>query len=180
MSHPTEATHATAEDATLVRLAQGGDRHAFSELYRRYVRVVHGILLARLPFSEAEDQAQEVFITAFHQLSKLREPAAFGGWLAAIARNRATDFHRSDMPEEELTEEAGATSSGDSAEAAEALAAIRMLPDTYRETLLLRLVEGLTGPEIAVRTGLTHGSVRVNLHRGMEMLRRALGKELPL
>jgi len=39
------------------------------------------------------------------------------------------------------------------------------LPDAYRETLILRLVEGMTGPEIAARTGLTHGSVRVNLHR---------------
>jgi DNA-directed RNA polymerase specialized sigma subunit, sigma24 homolog len=49
------------------------------------------------------------------------------------------------------------------------------LPDTYRETLILRLVEGMTGPEIAARTGLTHGSVRVNLHRGMQQLRELLG-----
>ena len=49
--------------------------------------------------------------------------------------------------------------------AAAILDAIRALPDAYRETLILRLVEGMTGPEIAARTGLTHGSVRVNLHR---------------
>jgi RNA polymerase sigma-70 factor (ECF subfamily) len=49
------------------------------------------------------------------------------------------------------------------------------LPETYRETLLLRLVEGMTGPEIAARTGLTSGSVRVNLHRGMQQLREKLG-----
>ena len=48
------------------------------------------------------------------------------------------------------------------------------LPDAYRETLILRLVEGMTGPEIAARTGMTHGSVRVNLHRGMEQLRAKL------
>jgi RNA polymerase sigma-70 factor (ECF subfamily) len=41
--------------------------------------------------------------------------------------------------------------------------------------LILRLVEGMTGPEIAARTGLTHGSVRVNLHRGMQQLRAKLG-----
>jgi RNA polymerase sigma-70 factor, ECF subfamily len=52
---------------------------------------------------------------------------------------------------------------------------IRSLPETYRETLILRLVEGMTGPEIAARTGLTHGSVRVNLHRGMQQLRAKLG-----
>ena len=42
------------------------------------------------------------------------------------------------------------------------------------ETLVLRLVEGMTGPEIAERTGLTAASVRVNLHRGMKMLREQL------
>ena len=55
------------------------------------------------------------------------------------------------------------------------LAAIRSLPEAYRETLMLRLVEGMTGPEIAARTGLTAASVRVNLHRGMKKLRERLG-----
>jgi len=165
-------------DAELARLAQRGDRDAFAELYRRYARVVHGILLARLPWHEVEDQSQEVFIAAFHRLASLRDPGAFGRWLCAIARNRATEFHRTSTAIEELREETGATRDRDGAEAAEALAAIRALPESYRETMLLRLVEGLTGPEIAARTGLTHGSVRVNLHRGMELLRRALGKEL--
>jgi RNA polymerase sigma-70 factor (ECF subfamily) len=59
--------------------------------------------------------------------------------------------------------------------AQQVLEAIRTLPDTYRETLILRLVEGMTGPEIAARTCLTHGSVRVNLHRGMQQLRELLG-----
>jgi RNA polymerase sigma-70 factor (ECF subfamily) len=45
--------------------------------------------------------------------------------------------------------------------------------------LLLRLIEGMTGPEIAERTGLTPGSVRVNLHRGMQQLRQKLGEKRP-
>ena len=51
---------------------------------------------------------------------------------------------------------------------------IRQLPEAYRETMILRLVEGMTGPEIAHRTGLTSDSVRVNLCRGMKMLRGLL------
>ena len=51
------------------------------------------------------------------------------------------------------------------------LAAVGELPEAYREPLILRFVEGMSGPEIAARTGLTHGSVRVNLHRGMQLLR---------
>ena len=56
------------------------------------------------------------------------------------------------------------------------LAVVRALPEPYREPLILRLVEGMTGPEIATRTGLTHGSVRVNLCRGMQLLREKLGE----
>ena len=57
------------------------------------------------------------------------------------------------------------------AEAHAILAVIRALPEAYSETLVLRLVEGMTGEEIAERTGLTPGSVRVNLHRGMSPAR---------
>jgi RNA polymerase sigma-70 factor (ECF subfamily) len=57
------------------------------------------------------------------------------------------------------------------------LAAIRALPEAYREPLILRLVEGMSGEEIAARTGLTPASVRVNLHRGMKRLRESLNKE---
>src|SRR5450756_1508268 len=70
----------------LVREAAGGNRAAFGELYKRYARMVHGILLARVPFADAEDLTQDVFISAFGKLGGLREPAAFPGWLAAIAR----------------------------------------------------------------------------------------------
>ena len=62
-------------------------------------------------------------------------------------------------------------------EAARMLEAVRSLPEAYRETLVLRLVEGMTGPEIAARTGMTAASVRVNLHRGMKLLREKLGLE---
>ena len=55
------------------------------------------------------------------------------------------------------------------------LDAIRKLPDAYRDTLLMRLVEGMSGAEIADRSGLSAGSVRVNLHRGMKLLREKLG-----
>jgi RNA polymerase sigma-70 factor (ECF subfamily) len=173
-----EAQEALGDEA-VVRAAQGGDHRAFEALYRRYARVVHCILLSRLPASEVEDLVQEVFLTALKKLKSLREPAAFPGWIASIARNRATDRLRSMVPEDEIDESVPAAGLDASAraEAGRALAAIRSLPDAYRETLMLRLVEGLTGPEIAERTGLAHGSVRVNLHRGMQMLREVLNKE---
>ena len=163
------------EDARLVRSAQGGDASAFARLYERYARVVHGILLARVPRVEIEDLVQDVFVSAWQRLDSLRDPAAFGGWLAMITRNRATDSRRGSVDAEELPD--NLTAHDATAARVEALAVldvIRSLPDAYRETLVMRLVEGLTGPEIAVRTGLTPASVRVNLHRGMKLLREKL------
>ena len=162
-------------DADLVQAAQAGDVESFEALYARYVPVVHSILLGRLPAVDADDVTQNVFITAYKKLTTLREPAAFAGWIARIARNAAEDHRRRAEETVELDKDyASRATQADAAEAAHALSAIRALPEAYRETLMLRLVEGLSGPEIAERTGLTHGSVRVNLHRGMQLLRDAL------
>jgi RNA polymerase sigma-70 factor (ECF subfamily) len=168
-------TGQAAEDGELVRAARTGDESAFTRLYDRYARMVHGMLLARAHRQDVEDLVQDVFLTAWRRLDDLRDPAAFGGWVAMIARNRATDAHRRDAGHVELPSDlqSPGTASAD-AEAHAALDAIRALPEAYRETLMLRLVEGLTGPEIAARTGLTAASVRVNLHRGMKMLRERL------
>jgi len=175
-------------DDALVRAARRGDRAAFGFLYARYSRMVHGILLARVPFSDVDDLVQDVFLQALPRLNSLREVSRFPGWLASIARNRAADFHRRFKPNEEFDEESASAqtetltpsanhSSHSSAEAHAVLDAIRSLPDAYREPLIFRLVEGMTGPEIAARTGLTHGSVRVNLYRGMQQLREILGRK---
>jgi RNA polymerase sigma-70 factor (ECF subfamily) len=158
-------------DVRVIEAARRGDRLAFAELYRSYVRMVHGVLLARVPRPEVDDLVQDVFLTAMDRLPMLREAAAFPGWLAAIARNRATDFlRRRHLTTVEMLVEPAAPDVDTSAALA-VLSEIRALPEAYRETLVLRLVEGLTGPEIAARTGLTHASVRVNLHRGMKLLR---------
>jgi RNA polymerase sigma-70 factor (ECF subfamily) len=148
--------------------------------------MVHGILLARVPASDVDDLVQDVFLRALPRLRDLRDAAKFGPWLAAITRNRANDYHRQTRAVAAVTEslsgdedEVPASSTVPDAEAAVILAFVRGLPETYRETLILRLVEGMTGPEIAVRTGLTPGSVRVNLHRGMQQLREKLSQASP-
>jgi RNA polymerase sigma-70 factor, ECF subfamily len=162
-------------DAELVRAARDGSRVAFSELYSRYARVVHSVLLARVPYGEAEDLVQEVFVVAFQKLATLREPNAVGAWLAAIARRMATDFHRASFRENVAKREAAAAHSTEpEAGTFHVFQAIQTLPEAYREALLLRLVAGLSGPEIAQRIGLTPDSVRVNLFRGMKMLRERL------
>jgi RNA polymerase sigma-70 factor (ECF subfamily) len=171
---PNVPDPAATEIARLVRAAQSGDHAAFTQLYRQFSRMVHGIALSRVHRADVDDVVQDVFVMAFERLTDLREPAAFGGWLATIARRRAADEHRRAPFTEELRGDEASPADPDRTMSLAVLEAVRSLPDTYRETLILRLVEGMTGAEIAARTGLTPGSVRVNLHRGMTLLREKL------
>jgi RNA polymerase sigma-70 factor (ECF subfamily) len=166
----------TAEEILVEKIC-AGDHEAFNEFYKRFSPMVHGIVLSKVPFDEAADIVQEVFISAYKNLHTLREKKAVSAWLAMIARNRANEFYRREKPAEELTENIF-QKKNPQAEANEILDAIRALPVTYSETLILRLVEGMTGQEIAEKTGLTPDSVRVNLHRGMKLLRQKLGIEV--
>ncbi|PYX67677.1 MAG: sigma-70 family RNA polymerase sigma factor [Acidobacteria bacterium] len=176
------AAESRREDS-LVSAARDGDRAAFGCLYDRYARMVHGILLARVPPREVDDLVQEVFLLALRQLHGLRDVSRFGAWLGTITRNRANDYFRKAIPDAKVTEpvhekhvESRTTNYAVDQEAAMILGVVRGLPEAYREPLILRLVEGMTGPEIAARTGLTHGSVRVNLYRGMQLLHEKLAE----
>ena len=169
-----EQSQETVIEVALVRAVLAGDREGFARLYDLYAPMVHGILLARVPRAEVDDLVQDIFLHAFKKLHTLRDSAAFGPWIAMIARNRAVDFHRRSKETVEISDEVRGSDTDDS-RATEILELIRNLPEAYRETLVLRLVEGMTGSEIAARTGLTAASVRVNLHRGMKLLRERLG-----
>src|SRR5712691_8565548 len=162
--------------AATIRAVAAGDQDAFAQLYADYVRMVHAIVLGRVPRRDVDDLVQDVFLTAYTRVAELREPAAFGGWIATIARNRATDRLRESREQVELPED---LPGGDPihAETFAVLEVVRKLPEAYREPLLMRLVEGMSGAEIADRSGLTPASVRVNLHRGMKLLREQLGGE---
>ena len=180
--------------AHVVRAAQDGSRPAFAQLYADFARMVHGILLSRVARDDVDDLVQDVFLIAMERLKTLRDPEAFGGWLATLARHHAVDhLRRHARAEQPMDDLAIARLEGHArtgavigpairnvavdtrAEAVRVLSVIRALPEAYREPLVLRLVEGMTGPEIAARTGLTPASVRVNLHRGMKLLRERLG-----
>ncbi len=172
---------ASALDGLLVSRACDGDENAFRALYERHAPMVHAVLLARAPRGEADDLMQDVFLAAWRSLHQLRREQHVGAWLAAIARHAA---HRgraraARRDEQSLLEDPPdpRPERGAAGGRLDVLAALLALPEAYRETLAMRLVEGMTGPEIAEATGLTHGSVRVNLSRGMKLLQDALRKE---
>src|SRR6185369_15435913 len=100
--HPPEETPV---EVVLVRAVLSGDRDGFARLYSLYAPLVHGILLARVPRAEVDDLVQDIFLHAFRKLHTLRDAAAFGPWIAMIARNRAVDFHRRAKETVELDDE---------------------------------------------------------------------------
>ncbi len=172
----------------LVALARRGDRGSWSTLYDIYAPVVHAVLLLRVGHPDADDLTQEVFISAIRKIASLRDDAMFSAWLLSIARRRAgTLFRLRSLFRRALPLAAGSRPAHADAPAIressltplKLLDSIRSLPPAYQESLALRLIEQLQGPEIARRLGLTHASVRVNLTRGMKLLREKLAPDCP-
>jgi RNA polymerase sigma-70 factor, ECF subfamily len=87
---------AEPDDGMLVRLAQAGDARAFGELVDRHRRAVFRAALAAVGSpAEAEDVAQEAFVTAFQKLDTFRGEARFKTWLLAITWRKAIDRRKS-------------------------------------------------------------------------------------
>ena len=160
-----------------VASARHGDKAAFTSLHDHFCGMVHGIVVSKVPASDAPDLTQDVFVIALQKLTTLEDDAAFGGWLAQVARARIARFLRDRPLHDPLPDEVqlAAPDASGAPDARKVLVALRALPEAYSETLAMRLIEGMTGPEIAEATGLTPGSVRVNLHRGMQLLKAKLG-----
>lgn len=164
------------ETRDLVASAQNGDRAAFGALYERFAKLVHGVLLANARPDDVPDLLQDTFFNALQRIRSLRDGPAFAAWICAIARNKARMHHRGSRLTVEVSEELSSPRAADDRlNAGEVLRAVKRLPERYRETLLLRLVEELNGEEIATQLGLSHGTVRVYLHHGFAMLRNELG-----
>ena len=173
------SSKADIDTSVLVTRAQAGSRAAMAELHRRFAPMVHAIVLAHRQHSDAADLTQQAFVTAIRRIGSLRDPAAFGPWLGQIARNTTRDHLRRRRPQAELTQHEPAVAAEGPArvEVQRVLAVIRTLPEQQAEMLMMRLLEGMTGPEIAARTGMKPGAVRVALHRGLAKLRDQLNDD---
>jgi RNA polymerase sigma-70 factor, ECF subfamily len=179
-------------DKILVRRAQGGDRSAFEELVRRTSRLVYARLyLETGDTHQAEDLLQETLLTAFRTLSQLDNPERFRPWLLRIAQNAAIDAVRRDTrkkrtPTPELLKlRQDAMQIAAPAEIVEkddlrrkVVEILRTLPEEYRMPLTLRYLFDADYDAIQAQLGLTNGSLRGLLHRGMERLRAELQKVL--
>ena len=176
------APSTTAPAPVAVEPIRARDRDvSFDELWQSHEPAVLAILRRMLGAAAAEDASQDVALQAYANLHTLRDPDRFGGWICTIARNAARDVHTEHRRRQETSldddhaDMLPARDEGDPRVAEEILEAVRKLPPAYREPLLLRLRDGLDGAEIASRLAMTQGSIRVNLCKGMKLLRHRLG-----
>jgi RNA polymerase sigma-70 factor, ECF subfamily len=182
-------------DEQLALRSRRGDRAAFEQLVRRTARLVYArqYLEARDPH-RAEDLTQETFLLAWRSIGQLSEPAAFRTWLLSIARSVAADAYRRDGRKKRTAggrreDFSAATDSvpdaaprpDESAQLDErrrrVAGALRSLPDEYGLPLTLRYIAGADYDTIGRQLGLTNGSLRGLLSRGMARLREILRDE---
>jgi RNA polymerase sigma-70 factor (ECF subfamily) len=176
-------------DKDLVRQAQGGDRTAFEELVRRTSRLVFARLYLDTGDAHvAEDLLQETLLLAYRSLRQLTDPAGFRSWLLTIAQNVLVDAARRETrlkrtaPLRAVTPLAAVPASApppeEEVQRAElrerVLAVLRSLPEEYRLPLTLRYLAGADYETIGTQLGLSNGSLRGLLHRGLKMLRARL------
>jgi RNA polymerase sigma-70 factor (ECF subfamily) len=199
MAEPSHAAGDLTSDDRLIARLRGGDDDAFDELVARYQDKVYGLAL-RLSGnpSDAEEILQDTFLQVYRKLDQFRAEARFSTWLYRVATNSALMHRRTNKrfqaeplddylprfdeeghihPDLDSRRVARADELLERKELAErTLAAVAELPDLYRETFVLRDIEGLATEEVASILGIDAGAVRTRLHRARLMMRRSLGE----
>lgn len=166
------------QTAVLVTRAREGNAEAFEALVRRYCGLVHALALRILGDAHlAEDCCQETFTRVWKKLTGLRDPEAFPGWLASIARrisldelekrNRRMEAGEEDIPLEHVNPTMPRGFDGKRRILEEAMARLSLRD---RQLLTLCFHRDLSSEEVGILLGMSPGSVRVGLHRARERL----------
>jgi len=172
------------DGALLVRIATG-DRKAFDELYRRYVRSMFGLALRRLgDRGRAEDAVQETFAAVWRSARSYRpERGPAAPWLYAVARNAITDRLRArtetpgELPDR-ATDEPGPSDRAETAYVAwQVHRALEELPHREREVVELAYWSGLSQSEVADFLGIPLGTVKTRTRTALMRLADLLGEE---
>lgn len=170
-------------------LARAGDRDAIDEVLRRHEKTIYRFGLRLCGDEEAAREVlQRTMLAAFEQLGTFRGDAKFSTWLYSLARSACSRIHRGtrsapihdvglDAPYAPvlLDESLSPDRHAEVSQLADVVAvAISMLPDNYREAVVLRDVEGLPADEAAEVAKVGVPALKSRLHRGREMLRSTL------
>jgi RNA polymerase sigma-70 factor (ECF subfamily) len=168
--------------------ARGGSEWALATLYRDLQPLVLRYLSAQRP-GDAEDLASETWLGVAEGLMRFKgDEAGFRRWVFTIARRRLLDARRRDIrhrthpvPPEDLPEQGWTGNVEEEAleeiSTVAALQRVAALPPDQAEVVLLRVIGGFTGPEVAAITGKRPGAVRVLQFRALSRLARDLSRQ---
>jgi RNA polymerase sigma-70 factor (ECF subfamily) len=181
------------DDAALIARCRRGDRKAFELLVAQHTRYAGAVAMGVVgDYHAALDVIQEAFIKVMNRLDTLDDPARFRPWLRNVVRTTALDALRrrkvvgrsgESLPGQDEGSEplpAPALRPEDALEQAELREQIRDeiagLPESQREVVYLKYIEGLSYEAIAEATGLTTGTIESRLFRARANLRKRLVK----
>jgi RNA polymerase sigma-70 factor (ECF subfamily) len=181
-----DTADSTTSDEVLVRLAQQGNREAFTGLYERYLPTVYKRVRYAVPERDVEDVTQDIFIAVLRSLKSFKGDALFSTWLRTLTKRRIADYYRRKNPagheldvaldeaDDVITE--GDSSSGSLDDAIAIRRAMRALPEDYQDIVLLRFAEGLQFNEIAQLRGQSLEATKSLFRRAIAALRRQMGE----
>jgi RNA polymerase sigma-70 factor (ECF subfamily) len=176
------------DDVALVRASQRGDRDAFGALISRHARSILSLTTRMLGPADADDVAQETFVAAYKALATFKFDSKFSTWLYRIGVNKCTDWLRARRPEtsiDDVAEEGAAVIDLSSDEtphweleqaelAWELDKGIQALPHLYRESFVLRHIEGLGYDEMSVILGAHRDTLKMRVYKARTLLCRSL------
>ena len=169
----------SADERMLVEQCRQGSHDAFTALVQRHQRMIHAITFRMTgSWGDAEDLAQEAFITAFQRLNTFRGDAAFSSWLTRIAINACLNWRAGRARRERAQEEFGrldtATAAPDDALPAAVQAALMKLPPAQRAAIVLTVYQGHNHAAAARLLGCAEATVSWRVFAARAKLKRLL------
>ncbi len=177
----------TAGDDELVRATQKGDRDAFGRLVERYQRDIYRLCYRYVNDpQDASDMAQEAFLKAYRAIGRFRGDSRVSTWIYRIAVNTCLNFRAARRPEGEALPDSLPARPVELSERIDAgllgrrvRAAVELLPEKQRATLILKIYHDLSHREVASILGSTVGTMKANLFHALRNLRRIVEEQGP-
>jgi RNA polymerase sigma-70 factor, ECF subfamily len=153
----------------------------FLHYYNQYKDKIYTFFWYRVNFNQAlaEDLTSEVFIKALKNFNSFDQEKPFQAWIYKIAQNHLINHYKISNRETELIEaenigRAFSKQIEAKIEIDKAIAAIELMGEYHKQVLLLRFVDGLSNNEIAILLNKEEGSIRTQMSRALDELRKSL------
>jgi RNA polymerase sigma-70 factor (ECF subfamily) len=166
----------------LIHKCKKGERQAQAELYRRYSGILFGMCLKYSKNkTEAEDNLHDSFMTIFSKIDQYGFQGSFEGWIKRITVNTVLQKYRKEqhlnVVSENIGEETEVDTEGTDISLSTLLGYIQELPNKYRLTFNLYVLDGYSHKEISEMLGTSTGTSKSNLARAKMILREKIEKE---